>query len=135
MKEIKNKKKLIEIIMIMVSLFMIIKLFLFWAHISWSWWYIWLWYSLSYDWTWAWFVSIILLIILIYILFFYTKKDKFHAIIMIFILSLLWKQIFYIVSPDFWFYYNNNANYLDEDWLLIDFDKFVKEYKDHCSYI
>lgn len=128
--------KILKLILIFGSFFLIIKLFFFGWNLIQSGWFIRIWYSFEFDWTYASTIALLLLWLWIYIVIFYHERNRLFAIIFIFVLSLLWKQMFYFVDSDFDFYYNTpKVSYMDENRLLTDFDEFVRLYDKHCSEI
>jgi hypothetical protein len=135
----KNYKK-ITTILILLWFYLIIKLWLFWANfICWSSWYISICIIPDFEYTWtnAWYVSVCFLILSI-ILFIplLNTKDKIKKIsisLVILFMWLIWKSLFYLISPDFKFYENGEKSYSDKDWNVTDMDKYLESMWKYCD--
>lgn len=133
----KNYKWVVRALVI-VWMFFILKLFLEWSHLGGcgGWWIsICIVPSLEYYWISASYIAVLFLWISIYLITRIKKIDnkmkKVQIAFLIFVLWLIWRQVFFLVSPDFKFYLNV-AEYKDEHNNLVDIDKYLEQVNKYC---
>ena len=129
----KNNKWVISIL-ILIWLIYIIKLFMFGLHFHI---HIFNWF-IEYYWTNAWYISIIFFIISIICIFIIKNIAnniiKIYIAFLIFLLWIFWKSFFYLISPDFKFYFTNiQKEYIDSEWYLIDIDLYLYYMWKYCD--
>ena len=140
MKEFLEKNyKWIVGIFVFIWIFFILKLWLIWSNTWWcgGWWIsICIVPSFEYYWISAWYIAVIFLWISIYLINRIKKSDnkikKIQIAFLILILWLIWKPLFFLVSPDFKFYLND-AVYKDSNNNLVDIDKYLEEVNKYCN--
>ena len=91
----------------------------------------------EYYWNNAWYIAVILFIISMYWIYLIKNIDnkikKVKIAFLIFVLWTIWKSIFFVVSPDFKFYYTPVSNqYVDEQWRITDIDKYMELIFKYC---
>ena len=131
---LENNSKWLVRILVFIWLFLIIKLWWFGLDFKF---HIFEWY-IDYWWTNAWYIAIaFLLISSIWIYIISKTKNKILKVkiaFLIFILWVIWKSVFYVVSPDFRFYMTNvEREYSDKNWNITDMDLYLEYMSKYCD--
>jgi len=125
---------MIVIVFTVIWLFLIYRLWSFWlyTHFNLFNWFI------EYSWTNAWYIAVMFFIISIVFLTLIRKiNNKSIKLLLAFIILLfwiIWKPLFYLISPDFKFYiWNTKYEYMDKQWNLTDIDKYLYYMWKYCD--
>ncbi len=137
----KNSKWIVRIFIIL-WIYLIYKLFSISMYTT-CWW--WGWYinmcivpDIHYEWINSSIISVIFFVLSLWIIYIIRKeKDKTKKVILAFLILLMWliwKQIFYIVSPDFKFYFTDeNLIYMDKDFHPKNVDLYLEYMWKYCN--
>ena len=140
-KFLENNSKWVVRSFVLIWLFLILKLGYFWVYTACGWW----WYinlciipNFHYSWTNAWLISsvffVLSVILLIIIKFLKNKKIKILLAFIILLLWIIWKPLFYIISPDFKFYYTDERlKYMDKDYNPKNIDLYLEYMWKYCN--
>lgn len=131
---LEENSKWIVRVLVFVGMFLIVKLWWFWVH---SYFHI---FNVFFDyyWTNAWYIAVILLIFsFIWILIIRKIDNKVNKVQIAFLIFLFWvfsQPLFYIVSPDFKFYFTNEyKKYKTEDDKVLDIDLYLEYMWKYCN--
>ena len=97
-----------------------------------------IWWAFEYFWISASYIALILFILSLWLIFLiykiHSKNIKVLIAFFILIVWLSWKQIFYIVSPEYKFYKTSVYKlYLDKDWTVNNVDKYLDLIWKYCQ--